>query len=379
MLTNGQGQKGERQKASIDRWNQELLDEPDDPGQTVGWSHDRKPPLPSHAFGLVDQMTNHQQRSQDHSGSFPADPYSGHQPSRDHAPGRAQSPARQYNPYDLSPAYLGNYPDEPENPSNQYDGYSADASHVRSHHDSPACQQPHSSQKQPNVQGTGCWHGEQNKGYAPQDPHYYNHSYDQSLDQSYEQSYDQSYAPQHEQLTSQAPSGHSRQPLAGRSHQAGNHTRASESTATHAKAAMPQEFSYHGEHQPQPYNATSGWDDDPYLGYGGPAADQGGPEAPVPKPFDASQFREPLQAYVRPRGNKQKGRGRSTQQPYRPDQQRNVSSQQQVSCLNYCLHALASMTNDADVGTACPSNASMSAVHAVAMQMRVWGQLAACC
>ena len=348
MLTNGQGQKAERQKSSIDRWNQELIEEPSP--QTVGWSHDRKPSLSSHAFALVDQMTNQQQLSHDHSGSFQADPYSGHQSSGVHHPGRAQSPARQYNPYDLSPAYLGNYHDEPENPSNQYDSYPADASHVRSHANSPARQQPYSSQRQSSMQGSGSWHGGQNKGYAPQDHYYIN----QSNDQSHDHSNDQAYAPQYEQLTAQASSKHSGQHPGGFGHQADNQTRPHESTMTHARAAMPQGLSQHGSHQAQPYNASSGWDDDPYPAYGDPKPEHGGPEAPVTQAFDASLFREPIQANVRPRGNKQKGRGRSQQQPYRPDQQRNLSSHQQVSCLNSYFFALAFMESNAYNDIACP-------------------------
>lgn len=329
MLTNGQTRKAERQKASIDRWNQEVV-EPLDPGQQAGggWSHDQRPPLPRHAYGSVeDQAPRQQQLSQDLAGSFRADRnYNpGHESSLSHGFQGAQSPARQCKPYDLSPAYLGSYADEPENPSSRYDGY-LEADHVAydGHESSAHHHQPYSPQKQQSEHDRGSARGRQHSSYSLQEPKYH------------DQSYDQSYAPQHEHEhessgnhfdTQQGGSSQVRQRESqqgrGKHSQRGG-SRLPYSTTSHAG------LSDASHRQASPYNAVPGWDEnspDPYWNGDSKLGDY---MVPATQVFDASQFRAPIQADIRPRGSKQKGMGRSQQQPYRPDKAPSLSKQHQV-------------------------------------------------
>ena len=319
MLTSSQNLKAERQKASIDRWNQHVVEPLDSSLQAAGWSHDQKPPLAPQAYGHV----SHHQLSQDPSGSFQADHHLGHQSSMSHHRQQCgQSPAKRYNPYDLSPAYLGSYTDEPENPSSPYEGYTAgDASHVPyDHHESCGRHQPYSYQKQQGRHDRSSSCNGQQSSYSRQESNYY------------DQSKDQSYAPQHDQPAeqdsgvldfgtqqgwpSQNKQQESQQGRGRKSHRGGRPAHSATSDFSHQQAPS--------------YNPGSGWEDDVHDAYGDPSQKLGEHVAPTTQEFDASQFREQVQADIRPRGSKQKGRGRgrSQQQPYRPDKQPGLPRQQ---------------------------------------------------
>ena len=349
MLTSSQARKAERQKASIDRWNQDVM-EPNDSGlQAAGWSHDQKPPLAPHAYGSVDQAVNYQQLSHDPSGSFQADYNPGHQSSMSHRTQGAHSPAKRYNPYDLSPAYLGSYTDEPENPSSTYGGYpAADASHVPyGRHQSSGHYQPYSFQKQQGSHDRTSMRGGQ-------------HSYSVQEQSYYDQSRDQSYAPQHEQLTDQGSgfdfgtqqgwasqsrqqeSQHARGNSSRQSRQEENqHARGNKSHRGGGRPAHSVGFGDLNQQQAAPYNAVSGREDDSRNTYEDPDSNLGEQLASATQAFDASQFKEPIQADIRPRGSKQKGRGRSSQQPYRPDKQPSLSRPQQVNLYTHrCIQAV---------------------------------------
>ena len=121
-----QGHKDERQKASIDRWNQEVTNPPElsaepEPEQ---WSQ-TTPPAAQFGLGSVHQAGEYHQLSYDDHGAYQGDHYPGHQSSMSHDPPMAESQARRYDPYDLSPAYLGSYPDEAADPSSHFDSYLA--------------------------------------------------------------------------------------------------------------------------------------------------------------------------------------------------------------------------------------------------------------
>ena len=321
MLTSSQNLKAERQKVSIDRWNQDVVEPLDSSLQASGWSHDQKPPIAPQAYGHVD----HHQLSQDPSGSFQADHHAGHQSSTSHHRQQGgQSPAKRYNPYDLSPAYLGSYTDEHENPSNPYDGYTAgDAGHVPyDHHESSGCHQPYSYQKQQGRHDRSSLPREQQSSYSRPESNYY------------DQSQDQSYAPQHDQPsvqdsgafefgTQQGWASQSRQQESQKGRGSKSHT-----GGRPAHSSTSGGFGDLSHQQASPYNPGSGWEGDVHDVYGDPK--QRGQAVPATQEFDASQFGEHIQADIRPRGSKQKGRGRgrSQQQPYRPDRQPGLPKQQ---------------------------------------------------
>lgn len=332
MVTSSQNPKAERQKASIDRWNQDVVEPLDSGLQAAGWSHDQKPPLPPHAYGQVD----HQQLSQVPSGSFQADHHPGHQSSMSHHRQQSGQSAKRYNPYDLSPAYLGSYTDEPENTSSPYNGYTAgDASHMPyDHHESSGRHQPCSYQKQQGRHDRSSLRGGQQSSYPRQEPNFY------------DQSQDQSYAPQHDQPTeqdsgvfdfgtqqgwpSQNRQQESRQGRGSESHRGG---RPAHSTTTG-------NFGEPSPQQASPYNPGSGWEGDVHDAYGDRDKKLG--EHVAPAKLDASQFREHIQADIRPRESKQKGRGRgrSQQQPYRPDKQPDLPRQQVSSSSHPLSHQI---------------------------------------
>ena len=334
MLTNGQTQKGERQKASIDRWNQDVVDSSNPSQQTAGCSHDHRPPLPPHALGSAEQNWNqvmdHQHLIQDHSGSFKPDHYSGSHSAASQRPHNGYSPAKRYDPYDLSPAYLGNYSKEHKLPGDHHDSYSVPpVGHMHAHHDSFGHQQGPYSSYVPSIH-------KGHKEYLPQQQYYYDQSQDQAHahqqqqlrpqdSHKYDLNGEQGYLSQHK-----TPSGRDES-----SHREGNWPPQPE--MSHARSNTPQGSSQRDKHQAQPLGPASGWDDDSPAVPADVSQAPGDHMAAGTQPFDFDQFKEAVQGDVRPRGDKQRrrgrgtGRGRSQQQSYRPDKQSNLSSQHQVS------------------------------------------------
>ena len=339
MLTSSQNLKAERQKASIDRWNQDdvepldcslLAEDPD-------WSHGQKPPLAPHTYGHVD----HRQLTQDPPGSFQADHHPGHQSSMSHHRQQgSQSHAKRYNPYDLSPAYLGSYTDEPEHTGSPYEACTTGgAGHVLyDPYESSGRHQPYSYQKQQGRYDGGSLRGGQRSSYSQQEPYHY------------DQSQDQSYAPQHNQPTAQDPAVFDFGTQQGWLSQNGQQDSQPGTGSKIHRGGRPAHATTSGgfgdvsHQQASTYQTGSDWEDDIHDAYGDANQKLGEHVVPATQQIDAAQVREHIQADIRPRGSKQKGRGRgrSQQQPYRPDKQ--PGPRQQVSSSTHSLALLYSLT-----------------------------------
>ena len=148
MTSDSRSRNSDRQKVSIDKWNQEGTDLPVSIAEPEKRSHDHH--LAAH-FGPepADQAGAYHQLSYDHPSIYQGDQYQGHHSSVSHPPHGGHSPARHYDPYDLSPAYLGTYPDESANPSTQFGSYAAaGAGHVHDSYDTSGHQYSYADQKQ---------------------------------------------------------------------------------------------------------------------------------------------------------------------------------------------------------------------------------------
>ena len=125
LTNNGSVRKSERQKASIDRWNQEGTE----PSQTaLGPStHTRSAQAAQlgSASGDREDYPGDQNYSYGNSSMLHAEPFQRHQSLLSHQDDPSlgvKAPAGGYDPYDLSPAYLGGYPDESVNHSRRLEG-----------------------------------------------------------------------------------------------------------------------------------------------------------------------------------------------------------------------------------------------------------------
>ncbi len=148
MTSDSRSRTSDRQKVSIDKWNQDGTEPPVSNPEPEKWSHDHH--LAVHLDPeSADQAGAYRQLSYDDPGIYQGDQYQGHQSSVNHHPHGGHSPARRYDPYDLSPAYLGTYPDESADPSTQYGSYpAAGAGHVHDSYDSYGHQYGYADQKQ---------------------------------------------------------------------------------------------------------------------------------------------------------------------------------------------------------------------------------------
>ena len=326
-LVTGEGKrKAERQKASIDRWNQDTFG-PNKPKDELGDRlYDHQPPPAAYlGSGSADQRQDYHQLSYDDPSSFQAHQYQGHQSSVSHPPHEGQSPARRYDPYDLSPAYLGSYPDESADPTTQFDGYPAAGSgHVHGSYDSSSYQQRYQPVKPAGGVGADSDYskGDQNRGFADQNS--------MCNDPS-----SKSYAHQHEQPpqdpnpfdfgVQQSYPSHSR-------HQASQNGRRKNSQPGGGKPPTQPVLSSHEEDQwGQPHPAGSGWDSGNISQ--NPSADvMHGGHMGASHQSESSQWRAPVEEGQARRGGGGRGRGRGQQKPYRPDvAQQKQSVQHQVS------------------------------------------------
>ena len=147
MTSDSRSRTSDRQKVSIDKWNQDGTDPPVSIAEPEKWSHDRHTSAQI-APESADQAGAYCQLSYDEPGIYQGDQYQGHQSSVIHHPHGGHSPARRYDPYDLSPAYLGTYPDESVDPGTQYSSYpAAGAGHVHDSYDKSGHEYSYADQK----------------------------------------------------------------------------------------------------------------------------------------------------------------------------------------------------------------------------------------
>ncbi|KAL0040043.1 hypothetical protein WJX79_003871 [Trebouxia sp. C0005] len=116
MTSDTRSRSSDRQKVSIDKWNQEGTDPPVSIAEPEKWSHDHH--LAAHFDPeSADQAGAYHQLSYDGLSTYQGDQYQGHQSSVSHHPHGGHSPARRYDPYDLSPA---NVHDSHDSSGHQY-------------------------------------------------------------------------------------------------------------------------------------------------------------------------------------------------------------------------------------------------------------------
>ena len=300
LLTGEGRRKAERQKASIDRWNQEVTDPNKTNAQSEDQSRDLTPPAAAHFEAeTADQAGVYQQFGYDDPGSFQ------HQSSLSHRPHGSESPARRYDPYDLSPAYLGSHPDESADPSTHFDSYPAAATgNMHDSYDSSGYQQRYTPQKQANISSAdnSYLNGHQNSPHhdqgMPAHGTAYGNAYSAQQDESYyghpaphdtspfDFGVQQTYQSQGRQVPGQQGRGRGGKPP--------------QPTRTN-----PGSHGHEEEQWGQTIHAAAGWDD----GYSQNPSDHA-THMGHSQHSDSSKWRASVDGSQRQRGNNPQGKGR---------------------------------------------------------------------